>query len=49
MHLVKYNSREVLNSKTFQHHGVILTEFSRTKEYKPNTLIYVDFCLFTHI
>jgi hypothetical protein len=35
MHLIKYNSRQVLNSNMFWHQGVIIREVFRTKEYKP--------------
>jgi hypothetical protein len=41
MHLIKYNSWQVLNSYVFLHCGTILREFFITKECKSDTLIWV--------
>jgi hypothetical protein len=36
---IKYNSWQVSNPYMFQHHSAILTEFTKTREYKYSTLI----------
>ena len=49
IHIIKHNSKQVLNSYIFQHWSVILGETSRTKEYKCNRLIWVLIALTSFI